>query len=209
MKKEYYEVDMETGKPINKYIVDDEAEETPSNYKEGWGNEMSPYKPRYDFMKGTWVDDITEGELAEKIKEANKPTSSELETRALRMAAVIATRDHVLAGDLSEEELNNLIGIYPDWAVGKKYKTDDIGVYNHKLYKVIQAHTSQIDWTPDSVPALFKLTVPDNVIAEWVQPTGSHDAYKKDDLVTFEGDTYRSLIDANTWSPTTYPQGWG
>jgi len=103
MKKEYYEVDMETGKPINKYIVDDEAEETPSNYKEGWGNEMSPYKPRYDFMKGTWVDDITEGELAEKIKEANKPTSSELETRALRMAAVIATRDHVLAGDLSEK----------------------------------------------------------------------------------------------------------
>ena len=101
MKKEYYEVDMETGKPINKHIIDAEEEDIPSNYKEGWGNEISPYKPRYSFIKEIWVDDITEGELAEKIKEVNKPTSSELETRALRMAAVIATRNHVLAGDLS------------------------------------------------------------------------------------------------------------
>lgn len=43
---------------------------------------------------------------------------------------------------------------------------------------------------------------------EWVQPTGSHDAYQTGDHITFEGDEYVSLIDANTWSPTSYPQGW-
>ena len=44
--------------------------------------------------------------------------------------------------------------------------------------------------------------------AEWVRPTGAHDAYQTGDLVTFEGAIYESTIDGNTWSPTEYPQGW-
>ena len=43
---------------------------------------------------------------------------------------------------------------------------------------------------------------------EWVQPTGAHDAYRKGDLVTFEGRVYESLIDANVHSPAAYPAGW-
>lgn len=43
---------------------------------------------------------------------------------------------------------------------------------------------------------------------EWVQPTGAHDAYQTGDRVMFEGAEYVSVIDANTWSPTAYPQGW-
>lgn len=45
-------------------------------------------------------------------------------------------------------------------------------------------------------------------VAEWVQPTGAHDAYQTGDLVIFEGQTYQSTIDSNTWSPSDYPQGW-
>lgn len=43
---------------------------------------------------------------------------------------------------------------------------------------------------------------------EWVQPTGSHDAYNTGDRVTYQGADYESTIDANVWSPTGYPQGW-
>ena len=43
---------------------------------------------------------------------------------------------------------------------------------------------------------------------EWVQPTGQHDAYMTGDKVTFNGRHYESVIDYNTWSPETYPQGW-
>ena len=43
---------------------------------------------------------------------------------------------------------------------------------------------------------------------EWVQPTGAHDAYNTGDRVTFEGQEWESKIDANTWSPTDYPDGW-
>ena len=45
--------------------------------------------------------------------------------------------------------------------------------------------------------------------AEWVRPSGTHDAYQLGDRVTFEGEVYRSVHPgANTWSPTEYPQAW-
>lgn len=44
--------------------------------------------------------------------------------------------------------------------------------------------------------------------AEWVAPTGAHDAYQTGDQVTYEGVTYESVIDSNTWSPADYPAGW-
>lgn len=40
------------------------------------------------------------------------------------------------------------------------------------------------------------------------QPSGGHDAYKQGDRVTFNGEVYESLINANVYSPTDYPQGW-
>lgn len=42
----------------------------------------------------------------------------------------------------------------------------------------------------------------------FVQPTGSHDAYNIGDRVTYNGKVYESTINANVWSPDTYPQGW-
>ena len=42
--------------------------------------------------------------------------------------------------------------------------------------------------------------------AEWVQPTGAHDPYKKGDRVTYNGVVYESIVDGNVWSPSAY--GW-
>ena len=44
--------------------------------------------------------------------------------------------------------------------------------------------------------------------AEWAQPTGAHDSYKKGDRVRFEGKNYESLRGGNVWSPAAYPAGW-
>ena len=38
-----------------------------------------------------------------------------------------------------------------------------------------------------NLPALYLSMMPENVIPEWVQPTGSHDAYNTGDKVIFEG----------------------
>lgn len=128
---------------------------------------------------------------------------------ANKKAAVIVTRDMIRNNTITAQEIESLIDLYPMWEkVGMNYSIDDLVSYNGVLYQVIQAHTSQVDWTPDAVPALFESKAPAGVIPEWAQPTGSTDAYNIGDKVTFEGVVYDSLINANTWSPTVYPAGW-
>src|SRR5690348_17897936 len=44
------------------------------------------------------------------------------------------------------------------WAVGVAYAVNDTVTYGGSTYKCLQAHTSQADWTPPAVPALWQLT---------------------------------------------------
>jgi len=119
-----------------------------------------------------------------------------------------ATRKLIRVDELDEDELLEMIDLYESYQVDKLYKVDDIFKYEGKLYKVIQEHTSQADWIPSELPALYLSMMPNNVIPEWVQPTGAHDVYNIGDKVIYEGKVYESLIDNNTWSPKDYPQGW-
>ena len=43
---------------------------------------------------------------------------------------------------------------------------------------------------------------------EYVQPSGSHDAYNTGDKVTYNGKHYICKMDGCVWSPDTYPQAW-
>lgn len=113
------------------------------------------------------------------------------------------------AEELSDEDALEVAALFQTWAskIGTEVNVGERLWYDGKLYKVIQAHTTQADWTPDITPALFKEVSLDE-FPEWVQPTGAHDAYNKGDKVTFEGKRYMSLIDGNIWSPAAYPAGW-
>ena len=119
-----------------------------------------------------------------------------------------ATRKLIRVDELSEEELLEMVDLYSQYEIGYSYLVGDIFKYEGKLYKVIQAHVSQEDWLPSELAALYLNMMPENVIPEWIPPTGSHDAYNKGDKVIFEGEVYESIIDSNTWLPTDYPQGW-
>lgn len=54
-----------------------------------------------------------------------------------------------------DDEAAEMVDIFPSWSVGKAYAIGDRIAYDGKLYKVIQAHTSQSDWLPSVVPALY------------------------------------------------------
>ena len=112
-----------------------------------------------------------------------------------------------LAVTLDDETALTGVELFPMWAIGRAYAVGDRVQYCGILYKCVQAHTSQADWTPDITPALFVVVSLDEW-PEFVQPTGAHDAYNKGDKVTFEGKHYISLIDGNVYSPTAYPAGW-
>ena len=69
------------------------------------------------------------------------------------------------------------------------------------------ASTSTEPSTPD--PGTETPTEPSEPdYPDFVQPTGAHDAYKKGDIVRYNGKLYQSLIDGNAYSPDAYPQGW-
>ena len=61
------------------------------------------------------------------------------------------------AARLTADDNTALTGIelYPVWTVGIAVAKDSRYQYNGKLYKVVQAHTTQADWTPDITPALW------------------------------------------------------
>ena len=88
---------------------------------------------------------------------------------------------------------------------GKAYAVGDRVKYNGLLYRCVQAHTSQADWTPDVVPALWVRTSTEEW-PEWIQPTGAHDAYNKGDKVSHNEKHWVSDIDANVYEPGVY--GW-
>ena len=48
-----------------------------------------------------------------------------------------------------------MVSFYPAWAAGMAYPAGVKLKYGGKLYEVLQAHTSQADWTPDVVASLY------------------------------------------------------
>ena len=102
----------------------------------------------------------------------------------------------------TDEQAVEAPAVYPTWKEEVAYELDERVLYNDVLYKVVIAHTSQLDWTPEESPSLFaKVLIPDeNVIPEWEQPDSTN-AYMTGDKVMHNGKTWISTVDNNVWEP--------
>ena len=107
---------------------------------------------------------------------------------------------------LTDEQAEQVPNAFPTWAAGIAYAIGDRARHGGKLYRCVQAHTSQEGWEPDKTPALWVRTAPDGEIPDWVQPTGAHDAYNTGDKVRHTEKVWESTIDANVYEPGVY--GW-
>lgn len=133
----------------------------------------------------------------------------------IEQAEAIREAMDVAGASLTEEQALICVRLYRAWEIDKAYAVDDFLTYgtnavgDPQLYRVAQAHTSQADWTPDAVPALYvPVGLDDNGYPVWSKPTGAHDAYNLGDIVDYKGDLYESLINGNVYSPEEYPAGW-
>ncbi len=134
---------------------------------------------------------------------------SGLITRARHLRHTIET----LAMNLDDKDALDNTELFAVWSGnGVSYAVGDRVRYNEVLYKVLQNHTSQEGWTPESAPSLFaRVLIPDpGDIPVWEQPSSTN-PYMKGDKVhypTIDSPIYESLVDNNVWSPSAYPAGW-
>ena len=107
----------------------------------------------------------------------------------------------------TDEAALESIDLFPHWKAGISVAVGERYQYNGKLYRVVQAHTTQADWTPDVVPALFTEVsveawpeIPENITAE--------NPFMKGDKGTWKGQHYICQIDYCVWNPDQYPPAW-
>lgn len=124
------------------------------------------------------------------------------------LATQTRTAINALTLNATDEVALQAVILYDEWnGDSVEYKTGDRVRKNNILYKVLQDHISQSDWTPDAAHSLFaKVLIQDaNVIPDWEQPDSTN-PYSKGDNVTHNGKTWVSDVDGNVWEPGVY--GW-
>jgi len=118
-------------------------------------------------------------------------------------------RRHIEQASASLPDIDALdaVELFPNWKTDIEYEAGDRVRYEDTLYKCLTAHTSQSTWTPPDSPSLWvRVDDPHVEWPEWVQPTGSTDAYMAGDKVSHNNKHWISDVDNNVWEPGIY--GW-
>ena len=108
-----------------------------------------------------------------------------------------------LQDEITEEQKTELVNLARENAKPENSYSDLQKQINQALEEIdaLKARVDKLDGTepdPEEYP-------------EYVQPTGSHDAYHKDDKVTYKGKKYICIAPedvAVVWDPETYPAYW-
>ena len=126
-----------------------------------------------------------------------------------RYAKALRKKIESLANTMPDEEALSVPDLFPRYNPDAHYLTGDRFCYEGKLYKVLQEHHAQPDWTPETAVSLYVEVTPPDVIPVWKQPAGAHDAYAigaKVHYPTITDPIYENTYDGNVYPPDVY--GW-
>ncbi len=161
--------------------------------------------------EGVWISNPTEEQIADAgwlpYVPPVVPPTPELEPDLTAEMEAVKRMFATQTEELSDEDALEVAALFSTWAskIGTEVKAGERLWYNTKLYKVVQPHIPQADWTPDANPALYTEV---SVVEwpEWVQPIGASDAYMKGDHTAHNDKHWESEVDNNVWEPGVY--GW-
>ena len=71
------------------------------------------------------------------------------------LRTLIGSNSEKIVSTFTDESAVKVTDLFPVWTVGISVAKDSRYQYNGKLYKCVQGHTTQADWTPDMTPALW------------------------------------------------------
>lgn len=131
-------------------------------------------------------------------------TEQLLQKMSLALSYIVQNMD-----SFSDYQALQIAELYAAWHTGVNYKIGQIVRYNESLYRCVQDHASQEDWTPDASASLWSIiSFDENGVENWVQPTGSHNAYNIGDHVMHNNIEWESLINGNVWEPVEGSTVW-
>ena len=196
-------------------LVDENGYITSYSNKPGIGGEVIQDDPLIDMSKlvgyDVVINDNYENHLVfseEKYNRYFKEKEKQEQLENANEGLEVLVKEQLLPS-LSDTQAFAFRYLYPEFEVDKAYEVGERIIYDYKFYKVITAHTSQADWTPDVAVSLFvEISDPAIEYPEFKKPINAETAYMKGDKITFEGNKYVSTMDNNVYSPTEYPQGW-
>lgn len=186
--------------------------------------EFNPSSALQELDKRNQDMDAKVAELNSVIIEADSKIA-ELNSKTEQMNGLVneVAKQFVLSTELSDEQRKTILSQYRFIRVGDTVQPNEIVNIDGELFKMVQGNPVTIvteDWLKDASlfsPFLQKQVIVEDengeeivvdVVDEFTQPVGGHDAYQTGDKVMFEGQTWRSLIDNNVWSPVSNPSGW-
>lgn len=181
---------MITDESSGKQIVETPQPEVPEGYKADWRWEDTGYQ-----LVQTW-------EL--------RPLEGTAEESMLALAKMQAAA-------LDDDQAAQVPALYDEWINGESYYGPDDESGNPQsrvrylgvLYKCLQTHIAQVDWTPTAAPSLWAKVLPGQTgnepeegYAEWVRPDSTN-GYSTGDKVTWNGHLWESIVDSNVDEPGT------
>ena len=105
------------------------------------------------------------------------------------------------AGQIDDVTATENFDLFLEWAYPVTYAVGQMRRHGCCLFRCIQAHTSQADWTPDATPAMWeKIGDPAEEWPQWKPKLGGHMIGAR---VSNLGRRWESLIDHNVWEPGT------
>lgn len=128
----------------------------------------------------------------------DNPVMVEADKQARTRKAILSTID---VATIPPETLMES-GLTKEWKDTEYFTAGEPITNEGSIYKVLQSHAKQSDWTPELAPSLFAplLTSPTGEVLEWVQPDSTN-AYNIGDKVLYKGVVWTSLIDSNVTIP--------
>lgn len=160
---------------------------------------------------GTWVSNPTQemmfAEGFEIYVPPVVPPTPETEPELPAMMEAVKRMLDSQVEDLSDEDALAVSALFPTWIskMGEEVHAGERLWYDVRLWKVVQNHTVQADWTPDTAVSLYvEVTIEE--WPEWHQPQGAQDAYMTGDKASHNNKHWISTVDANVWEPGIY--GW-
>ena len=110
----------------------------------------------YKVVNGKLIEMTAEEIAAMQTEQAKAEAAERYRTLTAEEVTALLIRQQINALDVDDQTALRMVEFYPEWAAGVAYSAGYKAQHNGRLWRCLQAHTSQEGGEPENVPALWE-----------------------------------------------------